>query len=75
MEEAKKSSGSGDYLSQLFNNINWESRVKPTTNRTGFLDKEMWESSFSHKYMWYKIEPEQIDFDNPFDIEGANQMR
>ena len=73
--DAKKESGSGDYLSQVFNNIKWESKVKPTTNRSGFLGKQMFESSFAYKYMWYKMEPEQIDFDNPFDVEEGNLIR
>jgi len=64
-----------DYLSKVFKNIDWDSRVKATTNRSGCISKNDFESSFTYKYLWYKMEPEQIDFDNPFEIEESNQMR
>jgi len=70
----EKKSGEGDYLRQVFNNIKWESRVKPENRRKGFT-KEVWESTHTYKYLWYKLEPERIDLNNPFDIEEGNHLR
>ena len=60
---------------KVFKNIDWDSRKKATTDRSGCISKNDFESCFTYKYLWYKMEPEQIDFDNPFEIEEGNQMR
>lgn len=67
-------SGEGDYLSQLFEKIDWASRVKQENRQTGFT-KEAWESTHTCKYLWYKLEPERIDLNNPFDREEGNDLR
>jgi len=65
-----------DYVSELFNNIDWDARVKNPRNETHWIDPGSWgEYSYTMKYLEYKIEEGQVDLSNPFHIEESNKLR
>ena len=65
-----------DYVSDLFNSIDWGSRVKNPRSETRWIDPGSWDSSsYTMKYLEYKIEDGQVDLTNPFHIEESNKIR
>ena len=65
-----------DYVSELFNSIDWGSRVKNPRSESRWIDPGSWDScSYTMKYLNYKIEEGQVDLTNPFHIEESNRIR
>jgi len=65
-----------DYVSDMFNKINWGARVKNPRSVKHWLDPGTWdEYSYTRKYLEYKIEEGQVDLTNPFHIEESNKLR
>ena len=65
-----------DYVSELFNSIKWDERVKHPRPEKHWIDPASWDSkSYSMKYLEYKIEEGQVDLTNPFHIEESNKIR
>lgn len=66
----------GDYVSELFNAIDWGSRVKTRRPADHWIDPGSWDKhSYTMKYLEYRIEEGQIDVSNPFHIEESNKIR
>ena len=65
-----------DYVSELFNSIDWGARVKNPRSEKRWLEKDTWNNySYTMKYLNYQIEEGQIDLTNPFHIEESNKIR
>ena len=65
-----------DFVSELFNSINWDERVRNPRPERHWIDPASWDSkSYSMKYLEYKIEEGQVDLTNPFHIEECNKIR
>ena len=65
-----------DFVSELFNSINWEERVTKPRPERHWLDPASWDcKSYSMKYLEYKIEEGQVDITNPFHVEESNKIR
>ena len=65
-----------DYVSELFNAIDWGSRVKTRRPTDHWIDPASWDKhSYTMKYLEYRIEEGQIDLTNPFHIEESNKIR
>ena len=65
-----------DYVSELFNAIDWGSRVKTKRPTDHWIDPGSWDQhSYTMKYLEYRIEEGQIDLTNPFHIEESNKIR
>ena len=65
-----------DYVSELFNAIDWGSRVKTRRPTDHWIDPGSWDKhSYTMKYLEYRIEEGQIDLTNPFHIEESNKIR
>ena len=66
-----------DYVTQLFNNIDWNSRKKSQSKpETTWLESDTWRSSsYTMKYLNYQLEEGQVDLTNPFHIEEGNKIR
>ena len=65
-----------DYVSQLFNNIDWSSRVKHPRSEERWVESDTWDKqSYTMRYLEYKVEVDQVDLTNPFHIEESNLVR
>ena len=65
-----------DFVSDLFNSINWDERVRNPRPERHWIDPASWDSkSYSVKYLEYKIETGQVDLTNPFHVEESNKIR
>ena len=65
-----------DYVSEMFNAIDWGSRVKTRRRTDHWIDPGSWDRhSYTMKYLEYRIEEGQIDLTNPFHIEESNKIR
>ena len=65
-----------DFVSELFNSINWDERIKNPRPERHWIDPASWDGkSYSMKYLEYKIEDGQVDLSNPFHIEESNKIR
>ena len=71
-----KQSYPSDHVSQLFNSIDWGSRVSKPRSSTHWIQPHTWDThSYSMRYLQYKIEEGQIDLSNPFHVEESNSIR
>lgn len=65
-----------DYVSKLFHDIDWSSRVQKPRSEQQWLESESWDrNSYTCRYLQYQCEEGQIDLDNPFHIEESNLAR
>ena len=65
-----------DYVSQLFNNIEWSSRVKHPRSKGRWVESNIWATQiYTMRYLEYKVEEGQIDLTNPFHIKESNLVR
>ena len=65
-----------DYVSELFNKIDWSSRVKNPRSEDRWIESGTWDKhSYTMRYLEYKVEPDQVDLNNPFHIEEGNLVR
>ena len=65
-----------DYVSELFNSIDWGSRVKDKMSEDHWIDPGSWDQhSYTMKYLQYRLEEGQVDLTNPFHIEESNKIR
>ena len=67
-----------DFVSRMFNSINWEARKKTQRSYTEWISIETLRDpakSYTEKYLSYKVEEGQVDLSNPFHIEESNKLR
>ena len=67
-----------DFVSRMFNSINWEARKKTQRSYTEWISIETLRDpakSYTEKYLSYKVEEGQVDLSNPFHIEESNKIR
>ena len=67
-----------DFVSRMFNSIDWEARKKTPRSNTEWISAETLRNeslSYTEKYLNYKVEEGQVDLSNPFHIEESNKIR
>ena len=67
-----------DFVSRMFNSIDWEARKKTPRSNTEWISIETLRNeslSYTEKYLNYKVEEGQVDLSNPFHIEESNKIR
>ena len=67
-----------DFVSRMFNSIDWEARKKTPRSNTEWISAESLRNesiSYTEKYLNYKVEEGQVDLSNPFHIEESNKIR
>ena len=67
-----------DFVSRMFNSIDWEARKKTPRSDTEWISAETLRNesiSYTEKYLNYKVEEGQVDLSNPFHIEESNKIR
>ena len=67
-----------DFVSRMFNSIDWEARKKTPRSDTEWISAETLRNesiSYTEKYLNYKVEDGQVDLSNPFHIEESNKIR
>merc|ERR1711874_604468 len=66
-----------DYVTKLFNQIDWTSRAKVNLGeQERWIQPGTWEKySYTRKYLAYQCEPGYIDLNDPFQIEEENDIR
>ena len=67
-----------DFVSRMFNSIDWEARKKTPRSYTEWISIETLrdpEKSYTEKYLSYRVEEGQVDLSNPFHIEESNKIR
>ena len=67
-----------DFVSRMFNSIDWEARKKTPRSHTEWISIETLrdpEKSYTEKYLSYRVEEGQVDLSNPFHIEESNKIR
>ena len=66
-----------DYVTKLFNQIDWASRAKVNPReQERWIQPGTWDKySYTRKYLAYQCEPGYIDLNDPFQIEEENDIK